>query len=529
MADQQAGGAPALEAPASTMATVAGLAAQRFGDRHALVAPDGWPLTYRDLDVVSDEVAARLASAGVGPGSVVNVLLPSGPEYLLVYLALAKLGAITSGINPRLTVPERSALVDLAEPSHVVGSPELLDGVSLQGTVMDVEIASDPGTLLKGLRSDTGSLRPFDGGDDHPVAIVFTSGTTGRGKGAVFTNAQLAAIACIDSGGRWDGGGPVLGSNTQFPHVGMMAKLQWYLRTGTTMLLLHRWRAADQLRLIAEHRLTVVGGVASQIALMLRDPTFDQYDFSHVQFISVGAAPSSPSLINEARSRFGAGYSNRYSCTESGGIATKSDPFGPDEEVLHTAGKGYGGIVVEVHDEEGRRLDTGEEGEIWIKSPGVMQGYWHDAGATAEKLTHDRWVRTGDRAFYDEAGNLHVVGRLSDVYIRGGYNVSPVTVESALSAHPSVAAVAVAAVPDDVMGEVGIAAIVPRPGAPVPSIEELRTFAEGRLARYELPEGVITVSELPLSPMMKLDRRTLRSMVQQHENEIDRLHRPQPK
>ena len=256
-------------------------AARRFGETIAFVAADGAPLTYAELHERSDALAAGLARRGVGVGEVVVLALPSTPDYVLAYLALAKLGAITAGINPSLAPPEQAALVDLAAP-RVVLSPDDLTGLAVKGDAPP-RLAPD---------------------DDRAVALVFTSGTTGVPKGALFTNRQLAAITAIDLGHAWattwGGGGPMLAS-TQFAHVGFMTKLPWYLRLGTTTHLLARWRAADVLKLVAEQGMASIGGISAQIALLLAVPDFDSYDLSSVKTIIVGGGPSSPAMVHEAR------------------------------------------------------------------------------------------------------------------------------------------------------------------------------------------------------------------------------------
>ena len=265
-------------------------AAERFGSRVALIT-DERRVTFAELDDLSDRAAAALAAEGVCESSVAALTMPSGVDYVVAYLALAKLGAITAGVNPRASDDERARVLDHLQPDVVLEYVSYADG-SIPALTPDL---------------------------DRVVTIVFTSGTSGEPKGAVFTNRQLEAITRIDAGGLdvWGSGGPLLGG-TQFCHIGFMTKLQWYLRLGCTLLVQPRWRADVALRLIAEHRMRSVGGVAAQIALLLRQPDFDTYDLSSVETIIVGGGPSPPELVREARERFGAAYSIRYSSTESG-------------------------------------------------------------------------------------------------------------------------------------------------------------------------------------------------------------------
>lgn len=482
-------------------------AATRFGDTPAFVTAAGWSLSYAELDRLADEVSAGLASRGVAEGQVVVLALPSTVEYVVAYLGAAKLGAVTAGLNPSLAPPERMRLVELAEPALVLTTEQLADGVPKGAPTAVVAVADSADHVLRDLREPGGTVAPLPEDPERPVAIVFTSGTTGMPKGAVFANRQLAAIRAMDTGDRWGGGGHQIAS-TQFAHVGFMTKLPWYLAMGTTTHLLERWRARDILHLVAEHRMAAVAAVAPQVALLLRVPEFDELDLSCVQSIIAGAGPSPPGLVREARERFEAPYSIRYSSTESGGLGTLTALDAPDEEALYTVGRARPGIDLEIRDDEGRPVPQGETGEVCFRSGAVMSGYWNDPEATAATL-RDGWLLTGDLGMIDDSGCLRLVGRRKEMFIRGGYNVFPMEVEAVLSAHPAVAEIAVSPRPDPVMGEIGVAVVVPRDPAAPPTLEDLREYGKGRLATWKLPEALRVVDSLPLTAMQKLDRRAL--------------------
>lgn len=485
-------------------------AAARFGDRPAFVAADdAWQLSYRALHAVSDRVAGGLAARGVGPGAVVALALPSTIDYPVCYVAAAKLGAIVTGVNPRLSPAERAAVIERADPRLVLTTAELVHGVGDRSVV--VEPAADPASLLPELQGDGAGPGPLPPDPDRPATIVFTSGTTGEPKGALFHERQLAAIADADVGGAVDGGGPMIAS-TQFAHIGFMTKLPWYLRTGTTTFVLDRWRAGDVLRLIARERMTTVGAVAPQVALMLRAPEMETLDVRCVERLVVGAGPSSPALVAEAKERFGAAYSIRYSSTESGGIGLATAFDADDEEARFTIGRPRPGVEVQIRDDDGAPVDRGTIGELVLRSPTVMSGYWNAPEATAAALVAG-WLRTGDLAQIDERGLVRLAGRKKEMFIRGGYNVYPLQVEALLGTHPDVAAVAVVPRPDPVMGEVGVAVVVPRHSDRVPTLDDLRTYAEGRLASYKVPEAILVVDELPLTAMGKIDRRLMAERV----------------
>ncbi|WP_433476996.1 class I adenylate-forming enzyme family protein [Spirillospora sp. CA-142024] len=485
-------------------------AVRRYGRRPALRTPEGAELSYADLGRLTDETAAGLARRGVREGQVAALLLPASVEYVVAYLALARLGAITAGVNPRLTAPEGRAVLDRARPDVVIGTAELVAERRGAAETIEVPLAGTPEAVLAGLRDDRRAPPAVRTDPDRPVAIVFTSGSTGTPKGAVFAGRQLRAIASIDAGGPRPAP-PVL-AGTELPHVGFMTKLPGHLLAGARVQLLRRWRAADVLRLVAEQRMPVIGGVSAQVALLLRVPEFGSHDLSAVRALVVGGGPSPPELVRRARTRFGAAYSIRYSSTESGGVGTMTAFDGPDEEALHTVGRPRPGIDIEIRDDRGRALPPGEVGQIFLRSPATMTGYWRDEAATRAALSGG-FLRTGDLGVVDDRGCLRLAGRHGEMYIRGGYNVHPQEVEAVLAECPGVAAVAVAPTPDAVMGEIGVAVVVPAdPGAP-PGLDELRAFAAGRLARHKLPEELLVVAELPLTSMYKIDRRALAGLV----------------
>jgi acyl-CoA synthetase (AMP-forming)/AMP-acid ligase II len=480
--------------PTTLPATIAE-AARRFGERTAYVTEAGWGVSYADIDRVSDEIAAGFEARGIGPGDVLALVLPPGPEYLLAYCAAAKLGVVTAGVNDRLSERERAAVIDVARPALVI----------------DAAPAASLDTVLSEFRDAGSGVSELPDDQDRPVAIIFTSGTTGLPKGALYCNSQLAFITQTDVGDAWDGGGRSF-TGTSFAHLGFMTKLQGNLRRGGTNFLMTRWRAADALALLERERMSTVSGVPTQIALMLRHPDFERYDLESVQFIVVGGGPLTPGLAEEARRRFGARLSTRYSCTEAGiGLGTAFDD--PEEDAVESVGRPHSSVECVLLDEYDRPVAGGEVGQVCLRSPAVMSGYWHDDAATAAAFTDDRFVRTGDLGWMDDRGRLHLVGRSKEMYVRGGYNVYPVEVEAVLADHPDVAAVALVPRTDLVMGEVGVAVIVPRDPGVVPTLEALREFGQRALAAYKLPEDLHVVEALPLTAMEKLDRRALAETV----------------
>jgi acyl-CoA synthetase (AMP-forming)/AMP-acid ligase II len=487
-------------------------AARRFGEAPAYVTTGGWPISYAELDTISDEVATGLALRGLTEGGVLALVLPPGPEYAVAFLAAAKLGAITAGVNDRLTAAERDAVLDRADPQLLLAAP----GVEPSDRdAIVVEPATSTHELLSVLRGH-GEPPPaeLDDDPDRAVAIVFTSGTTGTPKGAIYCNRQLAFITATDVGDTWGGGGRTV-TGTSFAHLGFMTKLAGNLRRGGVTFIMTKWSAAAALELLEREQMTNVAGVPAQIALMLRDSDFDKRNLESVQMIIVGGGPVTPGLAEEARRRFGAKLATRYSCTEAGiGLGTAFDD--PDEDAIVSVGRPHASVELTLLDADDRAVAAGEVGAVCLRSPAVMSGYWRDPEATDAAFTADGFVRTGDLGWVDGQGRLHLVGRSKEMYVRGGYNVFPVEVEAVLSTHPDVAAVAIVPRADVVMGEIGVAFIVPRDPASPPSLDELVAFGRDTLAAYKLPAEVRTVDSLPLTPMEKVDRKALTALLHTH-------------
>lgn len=481
-------------------------AAADFAAVDAYETEAGWAVTYADLDRAADEAAAGLTARGIGAGDAVALVMPSVIDYVVLYLGLARLGAVTAGLNPRLRPREIAACLEVLDPRLVIVTEELAEAVPTgRFPVEAIEPGTDAETVAAGIRlTGAGAAPSLASDEDRAVCVCFTSGSTGLPKGAFYTNRQLRRIAELDTGGAWGGGGHGI-SPTQFAHVGFMTKLPWLLASGRTTHLLDRWSAGPVLRLIARYRMPAVTGVAPQLALMVRHPLIDELDFSAVQAIVAGGAASPPALVRECREKFDAAYSIRYSSTESGGIGLGTALDADDEEALHTIGRPRPGVEASIRDATGVPVPDGEVGELWLSSDCVMAGYWNDPEGTAEALVGG-WLRTGDLAHRDERGCYRLAGRVKEMFIRGGYNVYPMEVESVLVAHPAVAEIAVVPRADDVMGEIGVAVVAPAEGHDPPTLDDLRAFAVDELASYKLPEAIRVVEQLPRNSSDKIDR-----------------------
>ena len=362
-------------------------AARRFGDRTAYVAPDGRPLSYADIDRISDEAAVGLAVRGVRAGDVVALVLPPGIEYLLAYCAAAKIGAITTGVNDRLSPREREAVLTVAEPVLTLNDAHELD---------DLRVAD----------SAPPALAPDS---ERPVAIIFTSGTTGLPKGALYCNRQLEFITQTDVGDAWDGGGRSY-SGTSYAHLGFMTKLPGALRRGGTNFIMERWHAHAALELIAREQMSTVAGVPTQLALMLRDPEFDTFDLTSVQYIISGGGPITPDLAAKhgRASAQNSRLATRAPKRASGSARRSTTPKKTRSSASAVRMPASSSPCATKTD---TKSSAGAIGEVCLRSPAVMSGYWHDDEQTAAAFTIDRFVRTGDLGWVDDRGRLRLVGR----------------------------------------------------------------------------------------------------------------------
>jgi acyl-CoA synthetase (AMP-forming)/AMP-acid ligase II len=236
---------------------------------------------------------------------------------------------------------------------------------------------------------------------------------------------------------------------------------------------------------------------------MLLDPQFAYFDMSSLRACLIGGAPAAPDLVRRIRQGFGVPVTVRYSCTEIA-MATGTRLGDPDVVIAQTVGRPLPGVHLSIS-----QANSEGVGEIVVRSPTMMSGYWHNEKATGAAVDAEGFFHTGDLGRIDDEGNLHLAGRTKEMYIRGGYNVYPVEVEDVLREHPKVALVAVIGVPDDVLGERGRAVVVPSAESDQPTLDELREWVCARIADYKAPDELEVRSELPMTAMFKVDKRAL--------------------
>ena len=477
-------------------------AARQIGKREAYVDGDR-RMSFAEWVRAADGVAGLLAARGVERGDVVGLHLDPSIDYAVLCAAIVRLGAVATGINPRLGPSERRAISERCRPRLVVSRDRTADESAWAG---GVEIP-----LTEIVAAESRSPRPpLAGVEPHePVCIIWTSGTTGAPKGAWFDHRnQRAAVA---AGGAMTEAFDRRISAIPMVHAGYMSKLWEQFEMGVTMVLSPTpWTAESMLACLVEERITVAAGVPTQWAKLVEQPEIEKADLSALRIGLVATAPATPELVERVVRTIGCPLVVRYAMTECPSI-TGTEPGDPADVQNRTVGRAQAGMQVEIVDEAGQPLAAGETGRIRVRGPCVMRGYWEDPERTADVLSADAVLSTSDLGRIDPDGHLVLAGRLDDMYIRGGYNVYPVEVENALSKHPAVGQAAVVGLATEVIGEIGVAFVVPVDPETLPSLEVLRDFVAKQLADYKRPDRLEILEALPLTAMLKIDKNALRA------------------
>jgi long-chain acyl-CoA synthetase len=476
-------------------------AAERGG--HLAIEQGERALTYAELDARSSRLANALRSAGAGQGARVAYLDRTAPESIELLFAVAKIGAVAVPLNWRLAPPELKAVIADARPGVLIaGEPyaELASELAAESELVVVgEAYVDPGG-----RGDA----------DDVVLQLYTSGTTGVPKGVLTTHRNLTAAA--ETSPYWEFDADTV-SLTPLPmfHIGGIGWAFLGLWNGATTILVREFDAESVLAVIERQRVTNAVLVPTMLQLMTAVTGAAERDYSELRSIAYGASPITTPVLRAALRTFRCALYGIYGLTEStGGVVqldpADHDPDGPRARLLRSAGRPLPWVELRVVDPLSREdVRPHEVGEVWLRAPNVMRGYFGRPAETAAALTSDGWLRTGDGGYLDEEGYLFLTDRIKDMIVSGGENVYPIEVEEALAQHPDVADVAVIGVPDERWGEQVKALVIPRPGA-APSPDELVAFARTRLAGYKLPRSIELVDELPRTPSGKVLKRELR-------------------
>jgi acyl-CoA synthetase (AMP-forming)/AMP-acid ligase II len=504
--------------------------ADRFGDRLALSEPDG-TMTYAQL--AGHMVAATRAfmAAGIGPGDRVAVIAPNSSRWITAALGLLGAGAWVVPVNTRFKGPEIASVLERSNVSMIcavtdflglnyleliaAAAPQLralrhavvLDGPLPQGAMAyESFIASGAGIAPSEAATRISAVGPDDVAD-----VLFTSGTTSRPKGVLLRHG--ATMRGFDD---WNTIGWHLGPGDRqvvvppFFHT-FGYKQGWMLgfMVGATVYPVRVFDALQLLELIQRERITHLPGPPTIFAAMLDHPERSRFDLSSLRKVLVSATTVPIELVRRLQLEWHVVVTTAYGLTEASSVVSITRADDPPEVPASSVGWPIPDIELQVVDDLGRRLAPGNRGELLIRGYTIMKGYLDDPDATAATIDPEGWLHTGDIGVIDSDGLIHITDRKKDMYICGGFNVSPAEVENALLGHRAIAAAAVIGVPDARMGEVGAAVVVARRGAHL-DVEELRAWCRTIMANYKVPKLIEVADSLPTNSSGKVLKHELR-------------------
>lgn len=503
-------------------------------EHYAAVAPDREAMvlgalrwTYRQVADQVDRLTRAFLAGGIAKGDRVAIMGTPRPECFAGFLAASSIGAIVLGLNPKFPPSELSYFVGDAEPRLLLGFAadaegdhrETLRALGDHSPAVERVVALGDGTrdtlpwarfLAEGdavpadaVRRARAEVAPAD-----PALIVYTSGTTGRPKGAVLPHHGLSFCSRVQAE-HWGGDDIRLLVNLPVNHIGFMGDMCAYaLVAGATAFFMEKFDPIGILELIQAERLTGWGQVPTMFQITVAMPQFPQYDLSSLERIIWGGA-CAPRELLETLAATGARLATSFGMTETTGSITYTDDDADMDQLVNTVGRPDPRFEVRIARDDGTPVRAGEEGEIQVRGGHIMIEYWRRPEATAAAIDADGWLHTGDVALLRPDGAYSIRGRLSGMYKSGGENVYPREVEMVLEQHPGVAMAAVVGVPDPLYQEVGHAFVMPNWGA-APTADELRAFCRERLANFKVPKEFFIRDLLPMLPIGKVDRVALR-------------------
>jgi malonyl-CoA/methylmalonyl-CoA synthetase len=476
-----------------------------------LETPDGLRLSYGDMLARTAQIAHGLVARGVKPGDRVAVQVEKSPENLLLYLAALRAGAVYLPLNTAYTLAELDYFIGDAEPSLVVCDPAKRDGiVEIAKTrgVAAVETldARGRGALTEAQAGAAADFADVARADDDLAAILYTSGTTGRSKGAMLTHRNLASNGeTLVDYWRFTDKDVLLHALPIYHTHGLFVASNTVMLAGGALLFLAKFDADEVIRLLP--RATTMMGVPTFYTRLLKHPGLTRQACAHMRLFTSGSAPLLAETHREFSARTGHAILERYGMTETN--MNTSNPY-DGERVAGTVGFPLPGVELRIADPEtGQILPQGEIGGIEVRGPNVFKGYWRMPEKTKAEFRADGFFITGDIGKIDERGYVHIVGRAKDLIITGGFNVYPKEIESEIDALPGVIESAVIGCPHPDFGEGVTAVVVAKPEA---KLDEKAVIAalEGRLAKFKLPKRVLFVDDLPRNTMGKVQKNVLR-------------------
>ncbi len=491
---------------ANNLASILEDTAKEHGDRPALKLDDV-TVTYEQLDEASARAAALLRSKGLEPGDRVGVMLPNVPYFAIAYYGVLRAGGVVVPMNVLLKGREVSFYLEDPGAKLLFAWHDFAEAADKGAEEAGAEVISiKPGEFEKLLAEHEPEREIVPRDADDTAVILYTSGTTGKPKGAELTHANLdrnSEVAVGLAGATHED--VLLGALPLFHSFGQTCGLNASVRTGSLLSMIPRFDPAKALEIIQRDKVTVFQGVPTMYVAMLNHDDKDDYDLSCLRACMSGGSAMPVEVLKGFEEAFGCKVLEGYGLSETSPVASFNHP--DKERKPGSIGTPIDGVEMKVMDEDRKEVDQGEVGEIAIKGHNVMKGYWDREEATEEAI-EDGWFYTGDMGKVDEDGYFFIVDRKKEMIIRGGYNVYPREIEEVMYEHPAVAEVAVIGVPDDNMGEEVGAAVALKKGEEVTE-DELRDFVKNEVAGYKYPRKIWFVDELPKGPTGKILKREI--------------------
>jgi len=480
-------------------------------DSICLTTDRGRDIPFAEIDDVTARLARRLREHGVVPGDRVTVQVDKSPEALFLYLACLRAGAVYMPLNAGYTLDELDYFLGDAEPRVVVCSPSAaadITGLAAKvgcRSVLTLD-ADGGGSLTRGLAAVTADPAVVEAAADDVAAMLYTSGTTGRSKGALLTHRGLLSNAEVLTREWGFTAADVLVHALPIFHVhGLFVACGCAFLSGARILFHSGFDAG---RVVADFaRASVFMGVPTHYTRLLADPGLTRQATAGMRLFVSGSAPLQPDTFHDFHHRTGHVILERYGMTETG--MNTSNPLSGERRV-GTVGFALPGIELRIADDAGKPVPLGEVGVIEVRGPNLLKGYWRNPGKTREAFRGDGFFITGDLAEEDADGYIRIVGRVSDMIISGGYNVYPKEIETIIDDLEGVAESAVIGVPHPDFGEGVVAVVRPRQGHAPPTADDIAALLRGRLAAFKVPKKILFVDDLPRNAMGKVVKAELR-------------------
>ena len=462
---------------------------------------------YGEFRDAALRVAAELQARGVQPGDRVGLVLPNVVSFPVLFYGSLLAGAAVVPMNPLLKAREIEYYLQDSGARIVAAVQQSAEPTAEAARTVGIEAVTVSPALPEELMAAEGGTAPVERGDDDDAVILYTSGTTGRPKGAELTHANLTRNARTTAETLLEAtpDDVVMGCLPLFHVFGLTCGLNASVLSGASLSLIPRFDGATALSVIQRDRVTIFEGVPTMFSAMLHEPDADSYDVSSLRVCVSGGSAMPVEVMRTFEERFGCIILEGYGLSETSPVASFNHPHA--ERKPGSIGTPIRGVEMRLVDDQGNDTPAGEVGEIAIRGENIMKGYWQRPEDTAAAIP-DGWFRTGDLARQDEDGYFFIVDRKKEMIIRGGYNVYPREIEEALYEHPAVAEVACVGVSHPDLGEEVAAAVALKPGASA-DVEELREFVKQRVAAYKYPRHLWLVDALPKGPTGKILRRAV--------------------